>query len=603
MRSAVVPFRRVGGTVVVFCALLGAGTAFGQPLPAGPGPVPGSAPVGGEPTVGLPVTPVGAAVPAYAPVGGPVYAPVGGPVYAPAASVPVNPYLLPQQGAVAPAGYDPALPPPQDDLKGRLERLEQQNSVLQDRLQALTGAPGPDPAVGKAEEAQMRKEIDGVILGSQLGVTGKWKETGLWFETPNRDFTMHMGFWMQWDSVWFTQSAATKPPNQLGDFQDGTYFRRIRPFWEGTAYDTIEWNLILALEQIGAIGANANGLINLDEFWAGIYGIPWIGRIRFGHLKVPQGLEGNQMSSSRAMTFLENAAYTDAFYRIFGTGVQIANTAFDKRVTWQAMAYRDDFNRGNIGADFGDGQYNFTGRLTGLLLDRADDRELLHAGLSATWRKAPRSEANGLLGPNQVTLQARPEQRDAFGGFGDNVNLPGDTARMVSTGALNANSTTVLGSELAYVRGPFSAQSEWAVTYVNNVSVGNGPRTNTRSFNGGYVLVSYFLTGETRLYEKEFGVFPRSYVIPFTNFWAKDGTFGLGAWEVALRYSYINLNDGPIEGGIFSGLTAGVNWYWNPYMKVQFQYIDSLRYHKATASGGTAAGAVQGIATRVQISF
>ncbi len=236
-------------------------------------------------------------------------------------------------------------------------------------------------------------------------------------------------------------------------------------------------------------------------------------------------------------------------------------------------------------------------------MDSEGDRELLHAAVSGTWRRAQRTDANNLLGPNQVTLQARPELRDAFGGFGDGVNNPGDSTRLVSTGALNASSTSVLGTELAYIRGAFSAQAEWAVTYVNDVSVGTGPVANNRSFNGGYVLASYFLTGETRLYDKEFGTFARTYVMPFTNFWAKNGTIGLGAWEVAVRYSYLNLNDGPVKGGVLSGTTAGLNWYWNPNMKVQFEYVDDLRYHKGTTAGGTASGAVQGFGTRMQISF
>ena len=51
------------------------------------------------------------------------------------------------------------------------------------------------------------------------------------------------------------------------------------------------------------------------------------------------------------MTFQENASYTDAFYRVFGTGVEFANTAFDKRMTWQGMFYRDDFARAASIAD------------------------------------------------------------------------------------------------------------------------------------------------------------------------------------------------------------------------------------------------------------
>ena len=52
--------------------------------------------------------------------------------------------------------------------------------------------------------------------------------------------------------------------------------------------------------------------------------------------------------------------------------------------------------------------------------------------------------------------------------------------------------------------------------------------------------------------------------------------YGLGAWEVAARYSYIDLNDANIRGGIMQNATAGVNWYCNPYCKVVFNYIHSF---------------------------
>jgi phosphate-selective porin OprO/OprP len=176
---------------------------------------------------------------------------------------------------------------------------------------------------------------------------------------------------------------------------------------------------------------------------------------------------------------------------------------------------------------------------------------------------------------------------------------------MVDTGTLSASSTGVLGTEAAYVHGPFSIQAEWAMCYLNDVTTGSGKTaiTTTRSFNGGYVTCTYFLTGETRAYDKEFGTFARYYVTPITTFWWKEGTMGLGAWEFAVRYSYLNLNDGPIVGGVMGGLTVGLNWYLNPSMKIQFQYLNDQRYDKGTTGGGTVPGVVQGIGTRVQISF
>jgi phosphate-selective porin OprO/OprP len=546
------------------------------------------------------------------------------------------------------------------ELKARLDRLERDNAELRNKLDAKPApkAEAPPKDVQKEvidkrvdaylkekEEKKMRaeklkadmQEAEGFTVGSDLGLKARWRnDYGLWFETPNKDFQSHVGFFTQWDTVAFSQSPISKRPTELGDLQDGTFFRRIRPIWDGTAWGFVEWNCILALEQIGAIGTavtnangaitnqpNGQGLINVDELWGGAYGIPIIGRIRFGHLKVPQGLEGNQMTSSRAQTFNENAAYTDAFYNVFGTGVQIANTAFDRRVFWQGMLYRNDFrgggsvggSRANTGADFGDGDYCVTGRLGGLLIDACEDRHLLHLAVSGTYRVAERADATtagnfpGTAGDRMIRYRARPELRDGIGGFGDGGSLPGDTTRMVDTGNVIAKSDSVVGTEAAWILGPLSIVGEWAFAFLNDATTGSGRtlQKGTRSFNGGYVTVSYFITGETRNYDKDFGIFSRNYVTPFSNFWAHNGadgwTLGRGAWEVAVRYSYLNLNDGPIQGGVMDGTTIGLNWYWNTNMKLQFEYLRDNRWDKNTAQGGRVGAGVDGFGTRMQISF
>ena len=46
------------------------------------------------------------------------------------------------------------------------------------------------------------------------------------FETPNKDFTMHLGGWFQWDNVWWNQSpgmttAPVKQTTNQGVAADG----------------------------------------------------------------------------------------------------------------------------------------------------------------------------------------------------------------------------------------------------------------------------------------------------------------------------------------------------------------------------------------------
>jgi phosphate-selective porin OprO/OprP len=232
---------------------------------------------------------------------------------------------------------------------------------------------------------------------------------------------------------------------------------------------------------------------------------------------------------------------------------------------------------------------------------------LLHLGLSATWRTNEKVDP-GTNGEGVVRFRARPEMRDAIGDFGTTlagttVALPGNTSRLVDTGVLTSDATSVFGTELLYIRGPFSAQAEWAVAVADNVVLPTQNRS--LAFHGGYVQLSYILTGEHRAYDRRLGRLASNYLDgPTTNFWftRREGggyTHGWGAWEIAARYSYLNLNNGPIQGGVDSAMEFGVNWYLNPNLKVQFEYNDNNRYHKA----GSLPGDVQGFGTRVQVFF
>lgn len=193
--------------------------------------------------------------------------------------------------------------------------------------------------------------------------------------------------------------------------------------------------------------------------------------------------------------------------------------------------------------------------------------------------------------------------------------------RMLDTGPIAAENDFLMGLEFLYVRGPFSVQAEYGWNFLDGaygvapsgfmLNPAIIPRSNY-AFNGGYVQLAYTLTGEARGYDRKIGTISREYFSApgvLTNAWlvrGEDGrlNWGWGAWEIAARYSYVNLNDGTgatrIQGGVMDGFTVGLNWYLNNNVKFQFDWVYDHRYD---VPEGTFSGYTQGFGTRVQLSF
>ena len=48
---------------------------------------------------------------------------------------------------------------------------------------------------------------------------------------------------------------------------------------------------------------------------------------------------------------------------------------------------------------------------------------------------------------------------------------------------------------------------------------------------------------------------------------------GWGAWEIAARYSALDLNDEEVDGGDIRDITVGLNWYPNSYVRLLANYV------------------------------
>ena len=271
-----------------------------------------------------------------------------------------------------------------------------------------------------------------------------------------------------------------------------------------------------------------------------------------------QSLE--ELTSSLHTTFIERAAFTDAFGFERRLGASVTYARGD--VLAQAGVFTDnleDTDSKNRGAD---------ARI--VFMPKAGDTQL-HFGGSFHY--------NDLDDP---AAQLRYRQRPL-------VHFT--TQRFIDTRSMGADSETGYGLEAAAIAGRFHAAAEGYWQSVDMPGVADDP-----TFFGGYVEAGVFLTDDTRGYKG--GKFDR------TKPSSPVGEGGIGSVQFTLRYDHLDLNDAGIVGGRQAGYFAALVWKPTDYTALMLNY-GRLQYTDAilpTAGGDTSYG-VDAIGMRAQIDF
>lgn len=281
-------------------------------------------------------------------------------------------------------------------------------------------------------------------------------------------------------------------------------------------------------------------------------------KISAGHFNTFQGLE--ELTSSVHTTFLERAAFTDAF-------------GFERRV--------------GLGAEYNTGDFLIQG---GVFSDNMDELS------NQNWSLDSRAVFMPKLGDAQLHLGGSVHYTDLEAGstvrYRQRPLVHFTSDRFVSTGNLDAENEFGLGLEAAIISGRFHAQAETFWQKVNTPIGGADP-----TFFGGYASVGYYLTkGDTRGYKG--GVFGR----------AKPanpvGEGGIGSVQLNLRYDRLDLNNSGIVGGTQDGLMASIAWKPTDYTMLLLNYarLDYQDAVFATTSGSTDY-TVDSVGLRAQIDF
>jgi phosphate-selective porin OprO/OprP len=422
-----------------------------------------------------------------------------------------------------------------------------------------------------------------------LGLTANWRH-GLELTSQKKDFRIHVGGRYHFDAAWYDAPAGLQAgQGGVGALEDGVTFRRARFRMDGTMYGTIDWAAEFDFVN-GASGA-ATPAINtpaVTDLYVEFTRIPVVGALRVGCMKEPYSFE--HLTSSRWLHFIERSTnfdpFAERFYNGFTPGVMLHDTYDGERGTWWLGVFHD--TNVPFGFGVGDQQWAYDARVTYLpVWDDCNDT-FVHVGAAYSRRN---------LVDDRVRLRTRPSVRSAPGPL---------TPFLADTGVIASTIQDLAGLELVAVSGSWTWQSEYYASRVQDAATlpaggAAGVPLGSLFFTGWYAEALYFLTGETREYNRKLANFDR--VKPCRDFrWAKDdcecgddGRRG-GAWQIGVRYSHTDLLDGGV-GAVLDDWTLGLNWFLNPNLKVQWNYVATHRRAPA------AEGWIHGFGIRTAFDF
>ncbi len=334
---------------------------------------------------------------------------------------------------------------------------------------------------------------------------------GLSVKSDDGRFAFELG-----GSLWIDAAVYDDERTPLGD---GMELRRGRVSLAGRLYE--HWEFQAEYDFAGNEAEVKDAFIAYD----GLQPLT----LKFGHFKEPFSLE-TQTSGSN-LTFMERALPVRALSpgRRLGLGVSAGGER------WGAATGVFGEAVGEAAADEGDSGLGAAGRVTYAPI-MLDDR-ILHLGGSLAYRRTNDDD--------QVRFRTTPE-----------TGVAG--ARLVDTRTIaDVSDTQALGLEAAVAFTPLTVQGEYIRTGVNRRS-----DHADLTFDGWYVSASWLITGEARRYDAERG-----------RFRSIKPQHAYGAWELAIRYSDIDLSDHDIAGGRQQDITLGLNWYLNRNLRFLANYV------------------------------
>ena len=340
--------------------------------------------------------------------------------------------------------------------------------------------------------------------------------------------------------------TVSQPDGATPNYKNKAGLNEFRVGITGTGYEAFDYKVEFMM-----VG---DGKVNLVDTWIGAKNVPGLGYFRVGHYNIETGLMYMGGSSNTTLTNFSPVTQSFNLGRKFGASSE--HLFADKRVRWIYGIYQGQNTNVTRAVQADNQGYIFNTRMSYAPYFADGGRKVLHIGGHYSYV----GEKSSHLGPPS-----------AISTFLGGTNFLGQSP--LTTGAITGiNHHHRGGVELAYQSGPFRVLSE---TFIADFGKAGTAR-------GTVAEVSYFLTGENRVYSLENGVFVGLAKVnrPFRPFKCGDWNLvdGMGAWQAVARYNYTDLGDWrDTNGGYQHDWTVGMNWFWTTNLRCIFEYTHSTQ--------------------------
>jgi phosphate-selective porin OprO/OprP len=430
------------------------------------------------------------------------------------------------------------------DWEARIEALEQELATVKRRLEVK-------------EEADAARAQETPVVGA-----GK---DGFFLRSPDgKSFNFKLRGYLQADTRWLAS----------GDSQGSDTFamRRVRPVFEGTLLEHIDWRLMPDF---------SGGSPQLFDAFVNLKYLPEA-QILMGKFKSPVGLE--RLQSATATMFIERGLPT-FLVPTRDIGVQVWSDLRGGLFSYAIGAFNGARDSGN--ADVSD-------------VDPDDSKDLIARFFAHPFQETGIDALRGLGIGVSVSYGQEEQAAPSFRMAWDTSNFfayRGAVAGPPALPAVTADGERLRFSPQGYwYWGPFGLLWEY-VHSEQQLERGNANRIEAQN-QAWQIAASYVLTGENASFK---GVIPRS------NFWIGAGS-GWGAFEIAARYGQLQIDndvfpfyaDPAVAVQEVEGWGVGANWYANRWLRLMLDF-ESYNFDGGAPTGDRNTERV--FLTRLQINY